>query len=242
MEIIPAVDVLGGRVVRLLRGEFGTAREYGDDPVATAASWVQQGARLVHVVDLDGARRGKVDPTLAERLGRSAVPFQIGGGIRTAADARAAVRAGAHRVVVGTAAVWDPPLLAAMVEALGADRVVAALDVRDRRATGEGWRDPGKNLDEVLAGVAASGVQWVLVTSIERDGALTGPDIELVRRVREGAPVRVIGSGGVASPEDLRALAGAGAAAVVVGRALYERRFTLAEAREVAGDRGRDRG
>ncbi len=145
------------------------------------------------------------------------------------------MEAGARRVVVGTAAVWEPTVLSRMIGELGPHRVVAAVDVRHGRARGAGWLDEGRGLDLVVDGLAAAGVGWVLVTSIERDGALTGPDVDLVRQVLDAVPVRVIGSGGVASLHDLRALREAGASAVVVGRALYESRFTLEQAHAVAG-------
>ncbi len=229
MQILPAVDVLDGRVVRLQRGDFGTAQWYADDPVEMALEWIEQGARLVHVVDLDAARSGVIGSSLCRRLGSAQVPFQIGGGIRSVRAAAQMLEGGAGRVVVGTTAVWDPGLLTRMVEGLGSDRMVAALDVRGDRAVGAGWRDTGKELTEVTELVAEAGVEWVLVTSVERDGMLGGPDVDLVGRIRRTAGLRVIGSGGVASLEDLRALAAAGASAVVVGRALYEGSFTLRE-------------
>ncbi len=229
MEILPAVDVLDGRVVRLQRGDFGTARWYADDPVEMALEWIEQGARLVHVVDLDAARSGVIGSSLCRRLGSAQVSFQIGGGIRSVEVAAHMLEAGAVRVVVGTTAVWDPGVLTRMVEELGSDRIVAALDVRGDRAVGAGWRDAGKELTEVTELVAEAGVEWVLVTSVERDGMLGGPDVDLLGRIRRTARLQVIGSGGVASLEDLRALAAAGASAVVVGRALYEGSFTLRE-------------
>jgi len=231
VQVIPAVDVYRGEVVRLLRGDYDQVTVYGDDPVAMARSWVERGADLVHVVDLEGARSGTPDHTLWERLGEAGVPFQVGGGIRTADLARQAVDAGAERVVLGSAAVWEPEVLEDLVGTLGAGRVVAALDVRGDRATGAGWTDRGRSLDEVVAGVVGAGCRWVLATGISRDGTLEGPDVGLVERLLEAAPdLRVIGSGGVGTLEDLRALAAAGAAAVVVGRALYDEEFTLSEA------------
>ncbi len=227
MDVLPAVDVLGGRVVRLLRGDYDAVTEYGVDPGAAVRSWVAAGAELVHVVDLDGARSGHGDPGLWRELGDARVPFQAGGGLRTVADVTAAAVAGARRVVVGTAAIWEPATLAAMVRAVGADRVVAAVDVRGGRAVGAGWRDGGRALGEAIADVSAAGVRRLLVTGIAQDGTMEGPDLDLLERVQARAPeAAIIASGGVGSLADLRALAALGVEAVVVGRALYERVFT----------------
>lgn len=222
--MIPAVDVLEGKVVRLLRGDYTRVTEYGSDPVATARRWMDEGARRVHVVDLDGARTGEVDLLLWKRLAGPGVTFQAGGGIRRSADARRVLEAGAERVVMGTAAVWDPLSL----DGLG-DQVVAAVDVKGGKATGEGWQDSGRDLDAVLEGLAEARVGRVLVTGIGRDGTLGGADVELTRQVVEDNRFAVIASGGVGTLGDLESLAALGCEAVVVGKALYERRFTLAD-------------
>lgn len=231
MQVIPAVDVLDGRVVRLQEGDFERLRSYGDDPVVMARHWVAEGADLVHVVDLNGARTGRPDPRLWRSLAAARIPFQIGGGIRTVASARAAVTAGAQRVVLGSAAVWHPRLVGEIIDALGPRRVVAALDVRAGRALGDAWLDEGVELAQVLARLVANGVQNVLATSVSRDGMMQGPDQELLEQIRRRAPsVAVIASGGVGSLDDLRALALTGVEAVIVGRALYEGRFTYQDA------------
>lgn len=226
-SVIPAVDVLGGRVVRLLRGSYDEVTVYGDDPVGTARAWIDAGAPLVHVVDLEGARSGSPDRSLWERLAEAGVPFQVGGGIRTAETARAALAAGAARVVMGTAAVWSPELLAAVGSPR---RVVAAVDVRDGRATGAGWLDEGRDIAPVLDGLAAAGVGRLLVTGIGSDGTMEGPETALVRRVVADGRFAVIASGGVGSVDDVAALARLGCEGVVVGRALYEGRIVLADA------------
>ncbi|HEX2152777.1 MAG TPA: 1-(5-phosphoribosyl)-5-[(5-phosphoribosylamino)methylideneamino] imidazole-4-carboxamide isomerase [Acidimicrobiia bacterium] len=230
LEVIPAVDVLDGKVVRLLRGDYARVTEYGSDPVETARSWVDQGAQRVHVVDLDGARSGEPDLSLWSKLGRAGVVFQAGGGIRSASVARHVLEAGADRVVMGTAAVWEPERLASF----GSD-VVAAVDVRNGRATGSGWLDPGREIASVLDGLAAAGVVRVLVTGIGRDGTLEGVDLGLTRTVAQDGRFAVIASGGVGALSDLDPLAALGCEAAVVGRALYDRRFTLAEARSRFG-------
>ncbi len=235
MEIIPAVDVLKGRVVRLLRGDYGAVTDYGHDPVAAVRRWVDEGAGLVHVVDLGGARTGSSDAALWRRLGDAGLPFQAGGAMRSASAAASAVGAGAERIVVGTVAVWEPGVLGEIVDAVGDERVVAAVDVRGDRAEGAGWRDEGRSLEPVVEGILSAGVRRLLVTAISQDGTMEGPDVELLRRVRELAPdASLIASGGVGTLDHLRRLAVAGLVeAAIVGRALYEGAFTLAEARRL---------
>ncbi len=229
MEIIPAVDVLAGSVVRLMHGDYGAVTRYGDDPVARVSAFLAEGASLVHVVDLEGARSGKPDDRLLTALAATGGRFQIGGGIRTAEAANRVLFKGAARVVMGSAAVWEPEVLAGVGEI---QRVVAAIDVRKGRATGGGWLDDGRALDGVLDGVAGVGVQRVLVTGIDTDGTMDGPDLALLRRVMADGRFAVIASGGVGSLDDLRRVAEVGCEGVIVGRALYEGRFTLAEALE----------
>jgi phosphoribosylformimino-5-aminoimidazole carboxamide ribotide isomerase len=235
-EVIPAVDVLDGRVVRLERGDYDRVTVYGDDPAAQAAAFIAAGAPRVHVVDLAGARDGTYAVDLWWRLADAGVTFQVGGGIRTADTAAAAVDAGAGRVVVGTAAVWEPEVLAAIVAAVGSERVVVAIDVRDGKATGAGWRDEGRDLAAVLADVVAAGVPRVLVTGIVRDGMMTGPDVDLLSRTGELAPeLQVIASGGVGSLDHVVDVARRNVEGVIIGRAIYEGVFTVSEAIAAVG-------
>ncbi|MCL1598775.1 MAG: HisA/HisF-related TIM barrel protein, partial [Actinomycetia bacterium] len=200
MQIIPAVDVLDGAVVRLLHGDYDAVTTYAPDPAQMARQWVDEGASLVHVVDLAGARRGDPDADLWKTMAEAGLPFQVGGGIRDASLAAAAVDAGAQRVVVGSAAVHSAEALAAIVDAVGPDRVVAAIDVRSGLARGSGWEDGGVALDVVVQRVVASGVPTALVTGIERDGAMNGPDTDLLTLVNIIAPdLELIASGGVGS-------------------------------------------
>lgn len=237
MEVIPAIDVLDGKVVRLVRGSYERVTTYGHDPVAAAAAWLESGATLVHLVDLEGARSGNPYPGLWRRFGRAGVPFQVGGGIRDATTAARALDEGAVRVVLGTAAVWRPEILA---EIGRPGQVVAALDVIGYEARGDGWSGPGRPLFEVLGGLQALGVVRALVTAIARDGTMQGPDLDLIGAIRQAAPgVAVIASGGVGGIDDLVRLAAAGCEAVVVGKALYERRFSLEEALSSARTGGR---
>ena len=227
MQVIPAVDILEGRVVRLLHGDYGRVTRYSDDPVEVAGRWLELGADLVHVVDLTGAKTGNADRLIWRGMGQAGIPFQVGGGIRTADTARAALAAGARRVVMGTAAVWNP---AALGEVGEVERVVAALDVRAGRARGAGWLDEGRSVPQTLRGLREAGVVRLLVTGIERDGAMRGPDLDLLAQVGKLSEMAVIASGGVGSLSDLQAVAALGCEAVIVGRALYEGRFTLTEA------------
>ena len=231
MVVIPAVDVLDGKVVRLLRGSFAEVTVYGDDPVAIGSTWIERGADLVHLVDLEGARSGKPDRSLWDRFASAGILFQVGGGIRDVATARAALEAGAERVVLGTAAIWTPQILA---EIASANRVVAAIDVAEGEALGDGWSGKGLSLEAVLGGLRANGVERMLVTSISRDGTMSGPDVSLIEEVRRLAPeMALIASGGVGDLRDLQILAQAGCEAAIVGRALYEKRFTIEEARAI---------
>jgi phosphoribosylformimino-5-aminoimidazole carboxamide ribotide isomerase len=231
MQLIPAVDVLGGQVVRLVEGDYNRVTVYADDPVAQAARWVADGAALVHVVDLEGARDGEFNEGLWRGLAEAGVPFQVGGGIRGRDAAEHAIASGAARVVMGTAAVWHPHIVAGVVEAVGPARVVAALDVRDGKATGTGWLDEGQDLTSVVERVVAAGVVRVLVTGIGTDGRMTGPDCDVIEEVQRLAPgLAVLGSGGVGSLEDLDLLAQTGVEGAIVGRALYEGEFTVQSA------------
>lgn len=231
MQVIPAVDVLDGSVVRLRQGRFDDVTVYGSDPVEVAASWVAEGAELVHVVDLSGARSGTPDRSLWESLADASVPFQIGGGIRSVGIGSDALAAGAGRVVLGTAAVWNPEIAGDLVATFGSERVVAAVDVRGGLALWSGWEGEGRPVAGVCRSLAEVGVEWILATGIERDGMMSGPDTVLLELVREAAPaVKLIASGGVGELADLVALRDGGYEAVVIGRALYEGSYSLDEA------------
>lgn len=227
IQIIPAVDVLDGRVVRLMHGDYERVTVYADDPVTACRKWTDQGAALIHVVDLEGARSGNPDVGLWHRLAHAGIRFQVGGGIRSAPDADRALSAGADRVVMGTTAIWDPGALAEVDDPA---RIVAAVDVRDGRATGAGWLDEGRALSSVLDDLQAVGVPRVLVTGIERDGTMEGPATDLLADVLARGSFDVIASGGVGTIDDIRAVAGLGCEGVIVGRAIYEGRFDVAAA------------
>jgi phosphoribosylformimino-5-aminoimidazole carboxamide ribotide isomerase len=220
IEVIPAVDVLGGGAVRLHQGAYDDIVERAGDPIELARAFAAAGARRIHLVDLDGARTGRVRPNLVRDVAAAVRPasLQASGGIRSLDDARSLLAAGADRVVVGTAAFPDPARWAELGE-----RLVVALDVRDRQVRTAGWTEgSGLTVDDAVRRCRDAGIARVLCTGIDRDGTLAGPDLELVREVA-GTGLRVLAAGGVRSPDDIAALAAAGAEAAVVGRALLRR-------------------
>jgi len=230
-EVIPAIDVLGGRVVRLMRGDFDKVTVYEDDPFTVAAGYATDGARRLHVVDLDGARRGRLDVGFVEQLAELDLELQLGGGIRTVDSARELLDRGVARVVVGSMAIATPALLDELVATVGGSRVVVAIDIRAGAALGSGWLDDGRRYAAVVGDAVDAGAGSLLVTGIDRDGLMEGLDLGLLARVLQMAGrVEVIASGGIGSVDDLMAAAATGADGAVVGRALLERAFTYREA------------
>jgi len=238
MEIIPAIDLRGGRCVRLVQGDYDRETVFGDDPAAMAARWEAQGARRIHLVDLDGARDGRPVNGAAVRaiLERVSVPCQLGGGVRDEATIAAWLDAGVERVIVGTQALRDPEWFRRMAGQFPG-RLVLGLDARDGRVATDGWLDVSAvDAAELAASVDDLGLAAVVYTDIARDGLLAGPNLETTgaRAARLRTPV--IASGGVGTLEDLAALARLPVRACIVGRALYDGRFDLAAARAAAGD------
>lgn len=228
--VLPAVDVLDGRVVRLDQGRRERVTVEGGDPAAAMTRFAAEGARMLHAVDLDGAFAGTPTPGLAARLVAAAngVPVQIGGGYRTLDTIAEALAAGAARVMVGTAAL-SPSFLVAAAARFG-DGLVVAIDVRDGVVAVDGWTTETKATPATLARACAeSGVRRLLVTSTRRDGSLAGPDLELLAEALE-AGLPVLAAGGIASLDDLRAVRKLGCAGAIAGSALWHGRFTLAEA------------
>jgi phosphoribosylformimino-5-aminoimidazole carboxamide ribotide isomerase len=238
MILLPAVDILEGKAVRLSRGEFDQRTVYDTDPLEAARRWVSQGARSLHVVDLDGARSGA--PVNLEQVRRitaeADVPVQVGGGMRTIEAVRAAIDAGATRVLIGTAAYTDIDFLDQAIAELD-DRVVVSVDARDGRLAGAGWtQQTDIPIEAVIEQLGARGVRRFVYSSIERDGMLQGPDLDGARRVAEAVRGTYTYSGGVSSLEDLRALVElrqVNLIGVIVGKALYEGRFTVADGQSV---------
>ncbi len=244
-DIIPAIDLRGGRVVRLSQGDFERESRYSDDPLAVAAGFAGAGARRIHIVDLDGARAGEpaqaaivAAVVAAARAVDPSVQCQVAGGLRSEAAVTAALDSGAARAVVGTAALADPAFARRLVETHGAERIVVALDVRDDQAVGEGWRvgATGTPVTTAIARLADAGVTTFAATAIERDGLLGGPDVDLLRRLIALGRGDVIASGGIGSVDDLELVRAAGCVGAIVGRALYEGRFDLAAAMAALAD------
>lgn len=231
MQVIPAIDVQGGRCVRLLQGRFEEQTAFCDDPVAVARRWASFGPAWIHVIDLDGAREGQPRHLELVRHIVEAVesPVEVGGGIRDMGMAESALAAGAQRVVIGPAA-----LEAAPVEAYAArfgERLVIALDAKDGKLRTHGWQVETRiDAFAFARELAARGVQRLMFTDIARDGAMAGPNVESVRRMVEAAGIPVIASGGVSSVEDVRRLRETGCEGAIIGRALYTGDVELSEA------------
>lgn len=241
MILYPAIDIRGGRTVRLLQGDYERETAYDADPVDAAVRWVGDGAEFLHVVDLDGAREGAPRNLEAVRRIAAAVdcPIQVGGGLRDAGSVAAALDAGAARVVIGTAALRDPKFLEEMLRQHG-DRVVVSVDARDGRVALEGWTEAGEEgVVDAMQVLGSQGVARFLFTPIEVDGTMQGPNIGQMGRVAAATPRSLIYSGGVGSLDDMRTLkrrAPENVEGVIVGRALYEGRFSVSQAMDVLRD------
>ena len=240
MILLPAIDIRDGKAVRLIQGDYEQETKYDDDPVVAARRWVDGGATWLHIVDLDGARAG--EPVNLDHVRRIVaavnVPVQLGGGLRDSRKVEVAISSGAERVVLGTAAVRDPDMAEAIAAAHG-DRVVASIDARSGKVAAEGWTEKSElATTEVIAELTRRGLSRFVYTPVEVDGLMEGPDLDSLREAAEATDGQVIYSGGIGSLEDLRAVAGLGlenVEGVIVGRALYEQRFTVAEARAALG-------
>ena len=229
-ELLPAVDVAAGKAVRLVQGAAGTETDYGD-PLAAAMAWVAQGATWIHLVDLDAAfGRGSNAALLAQVVAQVGVRVEMSGGIRDDESLRAALATGCERVNIGTAALENPQWCAKVIAEFG-DRVAVGLDVRGTTLSARGWTRDGGELFETLARLDREGCARYVVTDVNRDGTLTGPNIELLASVCAATDRPVVASGGVSTLADLTALTGvAGVEGAIVGKALYAGAFTLLEA------------
>jgi phosphoribosylformimino-5-aminoimidazole carboxamide ribotide isomerase len=235
-EVLPAIDLRGRRVVRLVEGDFGRETVYGEDPEAVARAFAEAGARWIHVVDLDGARDGArrqadVVARVVAAAGRGVV-CEVAGGLRDDASVAAAFGIGAGRVVIGTAALDDPRFAGRMAAEYGADRVAVALDVRAGLAVGRGWvpSAPAVPVVEAVTALAERGVGIFVGTAIDRDGLLGGPDLDLLGAIVGLGAGKVIASAGVSSVRDLAACRRIGCGGAIVGRAVYEGRLDLRDA------------
>lgn len=240
MIVIPAIDIRGGRVVRLKGGVLKEETVYGQDPVAVARAWEAEGAARIHVVDLDAAIEGKPQPEVVGAIIDAVkIPVEVGGGLRVLETAMRYKDRGAERVIFGTAAVASPGVVQEAVRRWP-EAVAVALDARNGRVTVAGWQESTTTTAlELAARVKSWGVRRVQYTDVVRDGTLTGPNIEATAELARASGLRITAGGGVSSLDDLRRLSvlePLGIDEVVVGKALYEKRFTLAEAMQAVGD------
>lgn len=235
MILYPAVDIRGGKAVRLLQGDYERETTYDADPVDAARRWADEGAEFLHVVDLDGAKAG--EPQNLDHVRRIAIavdcPIQVGGGLRDLESVAAVLEVGAERVVIGTAALRDPEFLDAAISAHG-ERVVVSVDTRGGRVSLSGWTENSEvEAPSAVADLSARGVQRFLCTAIEVDGTMEGPAIDQLNEIAAATPGQVIASGGVGDVAHLEQLAREAAPNIegaIVGRALYEQKFTVANA------------
>lgn len=244
MILFPAIDILGGKAVRLMQGDYERETVYDDSPADAARRWADGGAEWLHVVDLDGARSGEPENLSAIEAITTAVDcaIEVGGGLRDYGAVEAVLEAGAARVVVGTAALRDPEFLADILAGRGAEEVVVSVDARGGQVSLAGWTESsGVDVADAVADLTRRGVRRFLFTPIEVDGTMQGPNLPELERVATATDAAVIASGGVGTLEDIRRIAGLPAGnveGVIVGRALYEGRFTVPEALAALGGEG----
>ncbi|MEX0620225.1 MAG: 1-(5-phosphoribosyl)-5-[(5-phosphoribosylamino)methylideneamino]imidazole-4-carboxamide isomerase [Solirubrobacterales bacterium] len=243
MILLPAIDIRGGKAVRLFQGQYNRETVYDDDPAEAARRWADGGAEWIHVVDLDGARAGEPANLAAIEAIADTVScaIEVGGGLRNLSSVDAVLGAGADRVVVGTAALRDPEFLAGLIEVHGSDKVVVSVDARDGKVSLAGWTESsGVDVAEAVSELSARGVSRFLFTPIEVDGTMEGPNLAELDRVAAATGAAVIASGGVGTLGHLRDLASTApdnVEGVIVGKALYEERFTVEEAIQALGSR-----
>jgi phosphoribosylformimino-5-aminoimidazole carboxamide ribotide isomerase len=243
MLVIPAIDLRRGKSVRLTQGRKDSVTVYADDPVEIAETFVRDGAQLLHVVDLDAAfsESNSLNREVLNKIIRATnIPVMLGGGLRSTRDVEQAVNLGVAGVVVGTVAVESPETFADMLREFGAARIVVGIDAKHGQVVTHGW-ETLQRVDALTLSrrVAAAGVERIIYTDVGRDGMLTGVNIDQTCRIAEASGLKVIASGGVSSLEDIERLAAVsscGIDSVIVGKALYEGRFTLAEAVSIAGN------
>jgi phosphoribosylformimino-5-aminoimidazole carboxamide ribotide isomerase len=239
VQLIPAIDLMNGKIVRLSRGDPKTAKVYDQfgGPLETAKKWSEEGARKLHIIDLD-ATFGTGDnlPIIADIAENVELPIQVGGGIRTIEAAEKLLAMGISQVILGSLAFSDPKAITQIGQTFGSETVIVALDNRDGKIMVEGWKTPTRlGIKEALEKFAALGVRAFLITSITKDGMLSGPDLETLRDACQFPDVAIIAAGGIGGLNDLVALEQIGVEGVVIGKALYEGRFTLKEALSAVG-------
>jgi len=232
MEIIPAIDLKGGKCVRLYQGDYGRETVFSEDPVGTALHWQSLGAQRLHVVDLDGAAKGELcHASLVAEMARSVkIPLQLGGGLRSLEAIEQVLGFGVERAIVGTAAVADQALIREACRGFG-ERVIVSIDARGGFVASHGWKETTKvTASELMAEMASLGVKRFIYTDIARDGTLTSPDFRSIAQLVTETALPIIAAGGISSLEHVRRLAGLGVEGVIVGRALYTGALDLKQA------------
>jgi phosphoribosylformimino-5-aminoimidazole carboxamide ribotide isomerase len=240
MQLIPAIDLLGGKIVRLTRGEAKTAKTYEKEfgtPVEAAKRWRDEGAGKLHIIDLDAAFSiGDNHAVIAEVAKSVTLPIQVGGGIRNYETAEKLLQTGATQVILGALAFSDPPVIRKIQQKFGLDSVIVALDNKDGQIMVEGWQtSTAMTVDDALEKYSTLGVHRFLITSIAQDGMLSGPDLQTLSAATQYIGAKIIAAGGIGSIGDLAALKEIGVEGAVIGKALYEGRFTLKEAIQKIG-------
>ncbi len=235
-QIYPAIDLRGGKCVRLFQGDYGQETVYGDSPVEMAKKFAEAGAEWLHMVDLDGAKAGhRINDESVIGAAKLGLKVQVGGGIRTAEDIRYYLDNGVSRVIIGSLAIREPELVVSFIKEFGADRIVIGIDAKDGLAATEGWTETSvQPAAEVARFFVSKGARHFIYTDIATDGTLAGPNIEANKQLLEDASAEVIVSGGIGTIEDVRnvkaAAENSSVGGVIIGKALYEERFTLEEA------------
>jgi phosphoribosylformimino-5-aminoimidazole carboxamide ribotide isomerase len=231
--VYPAIDIRGGRCVRLVEGDFNRETEFAADPADAARRWAEAGAEWIHIVDLDGAVAG--EPVNVDAIRRIVaaidIPVQLGGGMRSLQDVQSAFSLGVERVIIGTKAITDQSFVTGLVEVYGANRIAIGLDARDGKLAGAGWLEQSDVAAvEVAGSLVSAGLRHVIYTDIRRDGTLTGPNLSALAEIIAVSGSGVIASGGIGSLADVEAVGNIGSGGVIIGRALYDARIELAQA------------
>ena len=233
MKLYPAIDMKDGRCVRLQQGRFDQVKIYSDSPAEVAALWESKGASFLHLVDLDGALRGRsVNAECIRQIVQTVqIPTELGGGIRTLNDIEEVLELGVYRAIIGTKAVEDPDMLRQAVERFGAEHIVVGIDAKDGMVAVNGWEEVSQvSAMELALQMKEMGVKTIIYTDISRDGMLFGPNVEATKRLSDATGLDVVASGGVSCMEDLRKIHEAGIHGAIMGKSLYEGRIDLAEA------------
>ncbi|MDM1378031.1 MAG: 1-(5-phosphoribosyl)-5-[(5-phosphoribosylamino)methylideneamino]imidazole-4-carboxamide isomerase [Flavobacterium sp.] len=236
MRIIPAIDIINGQCVRLSKGDYNTSKVYNTNPVEVAKQFEDAGIKYLHVVDLDGAKSKQIvnAKTLEQIATQTNLKIDFGGGIKTAADITTAFNSGAKQVTVGSIAATEPTLFLEWLEIYGSDKVILGADCKQRKIMTQGWLDSADtDVLEFIQSYEQKGVQYSIVTDIEKDGMLSGPAIELYKEIIVNSTVKLIASGGLTTVEELYKLREIGCEGVIIGKAIYEGKITLKELSEL---------